>query len=568
MNHLKIFVYRLLLVHIAVFCFFTAESQCPVNIGFENGNFDGWQCSVGTVDAPTDGSGSYTLTLNSMSGPVSGRHTLISATGTPQYDQYGGFPIVCPNGSGYSIKLGNNQTGKEAERVSYTFTIPPDQNNYSIIYNYAVVFQNPPDHFLTQQPRFNADIFDETTGNYISCSSFSYAASSGLPGFVQSSIGTQVFYKNWTPVTIKLSGYAGRTIRLEFTTNDCTKGGHFGYAYIDVNEDCESPISGNTHCLGDTLQTLTAPYGFSGYRWFTQDFSKILGTEVTLNLMPPPPENTVFAVEVTPYPDQGCVDTVYTTIRASNEKIKLQVKDTILLGCVSTGIDLVQNINLNGSSQGLRYSYFTDASQSSYVISPKFITTSGTYYIKAVNASGCTVSKAVSVTISPFVDLKLTDTILVTRPTPANLYDAPLGDTRGLAFSFWYDQHTTLPIPDPTNMSQSGTYYIKATNAGGCYSVEPVDVIVLEPKVDVPNAFSPNGDGIHDTWEIPILKFYPDCVVDIFNRLGQQIFHSVGYNTPWDGRYKGVLLPIGTYYYVIKPSNIVPYQGGSVTIVR
>lgn len=560
MNHPKTILYRVILIHMIVLCFFSARSQCPVNIGFENGNFDNWLCSIGTIDK------SGVINLNN-SGPVSERHTIISSTGTPQYDQYGGFPIICPNGSGYSIKLGNNQVGSEVERVSYTFTVPPDQNNYSIIYNYAVVFQNP-GHQVFQQPKFNAAVFDVTTGNYITCSSFEYAASSSLPGFVESSVGTQVFYKNWTPVTIKLTGYAGRTIRLEFTTNDCTQGGHFGYAYIDVNEDCESPISGNTHCLDDTLQTLTAPYGFGGYRWFPQDFSKVIGTEVTLNLMPPPPENTVFAVEVTPYPDQGCIDTVYTTIRASNDKIKLQVVDSVLLGCVTTGINLVQNVNLNGSSQGLRYSYFTDVTQSNYVISPKFITTSGTYYIKAANAAGCTATKAVSLTISPLIDLKLVDTATTIRPTPINLHELVLGDTTGLVFSFWYDKLATLAIPDPSNIPQSGTYYIKATNAGGCYDIEAVDVIVLEPKVDVPNAFSPNGDGIHDTWEIPLLKLYPECVVDIFNRQGQKIFHSVGYNTPWDGKYNGVALPVDTYYYVIKPSKIVPYQGGSVTIVR
>jgi len=50
--------------------------------------------------------------------------------------------------------------------------------------------------------------------------------------------------------------------------------------------------------------------------------------------------------------------------------------------------------------------------------------------------------------------------------------------------------------------------------------------------------FSPNGDGINDTWNINTLSFqYPDCTVDVFNRYGQQLFHSEGYSKPWDGTY-------------------------------
>src|SRR6202008_1340760 len=102
-------------------------------------------------------------------------------------------------GSGYSIQLGNSNTGRQAERGSYTFTVPADQDNYSIIYNYAVVFQNPP-HAEWEQPKFTANVFDVTNDTYITCSSFSYAASSNLPGFKESTVKDSVFCKAWTPV--------------------------------------------------------------------------------------------------------------------------------------------------------------------------------------------------------------------------------------------------------------------------------------------------------------------------------------------------------------------------------
>ena len=67
----------------------------------------------------------------------------------------------------------------------------------------------------------------------------------------------------------------------------------------------------------------------------------------------------------------------------------------------------------------------------------------------------------------------------------------------------------------------------------------------------IPNAFSPNNDGINDTWQIPALQTYTDPEVTVFNRYGQAVYRSKGYGTAWDGSFKGKRLPVGTYYYVI-----------------
>ncbi|MCB0478749.1 MAG: HYR domain-containing protein [Crocinitomicaceae bacterium] len=87
---------------------------------------------------------------------------------------------------------------------------------------------------------------------------------------------------------------------------------------------------------------------------------------------------------------------------------------------------------------------------------------------------------------------------------------------------------------------------------------------------DIPTAFTPDGDGINDTWEIPDLnKFYPECKVIIVNRWGNTLFESEGYTTPWDGRYRGKDLPLGSYYFVIDFNNGSDEPlSGSVTIIR
>ncbi|WP_374948969.1 cadherin-like beta sandwich domain-containing protein [Mucilaginibacter sp.] len=85
-------------------------------------------------------------------------------------------------------------------------------------------------------------------------------------------------------------------------------------------------------------------------------------------------------------------------------------------------------------------------------------------------------------------------------------------------------------------------------------------------KIFVPNTFTPNGDGINDTWNIGDVDAYPNTTIEVFNRQGQKVFNSLGYGVPWDGTYKGLLLPPGSYYYLIK--NNVNTMSGNLMIIR
>lgn len=111
------------------------------------------------------------------------------------------------------------------------------------------------------------------------------------------------------------------------------------------------------------------------------------------------------------------------------------------------------------------------------------------------------------------------------------------------------------------------TYTLTVTSDKGCSRTDDVFIKVLKAPA-IPNIFSPNGDGIHDTWVIQYLESYPGCTVDIFNRYGQQIFHSEGYTKPWDGTIKGKPVPVGTYYYIVDPKNGRKQMSGYVDVVR
>ncbi len=111
------------------------------------------------------------------------------------------------------------------------------------------------------------------------------------------------------------------------------------------------------------------------------------------------------------------------------------------------------------------------------------------------------------------------------------------------------------------------TYTLKVTSNKGCIATDNVLVRVLKGPV-VPNAFSPNGDGINDKWTIEYLDTYPGCIVSVYNRFGQKVFESTGYIKAWDGTIKGTPLPVGTYYYIIQPKNGREPINGAVAIIK
>ncbi|TMI74841.1 MAG: PKD domain-containing protein [Bacteroidetes bacterium] len=111
------------------------------------------------------------------------------------------------------------------------------------------------------------------------------------------------------------------------------------------------------------------------------------------------------------------------------------------------------------------------------------------------------------------------------------------------------------------------TYTLTVTSDKGCTTSDDVFIKLLK-DLTIPNIFSPNGDGVHDTWVIEHLDSYPGCVVQIYNRYGQLVQRYVNYTTPWDGRINGREAPVGTYYYIIDPKNGRKPRTGFVDIIR
>jgi gliding motility-associated-like protein len=110
--------------------------------------------------------------------------------------------------------------------------------------------------------------------------------------------------------------------------------------------------------------------------------------------------------------------------------------------------------------------------------------------------------------------------------------------------------------------------HFRKINVSNTYSYVTKRALPSKTKYDVYNAFSPNGDGINDTWNLPFLQQFPGCRVEIFNRHGQVIFSSRGYSNPWDGNINGIAAPVGTYYYLIDLKNGEKPISGYVVLLK
>jgi len=139
---------------------------------------------------------------------------------------------------------------------------------------------------------------------------------------------------------------------------------------------------------------------------------------------------------------------------------------------------------------------------------------------------------------------------------------ASLNVTGGTAVS-GQETYVWQPLNTVDNFSSSNpiatppvtTVYTVEGEVGNCITTDQVTISVGE-AVTVKNTFTPNGDGINDTWTILRIENFDSALITVFDRWGQEVYKTIGYASPWDGTNDGTRLPTGTYYYVIELNSL------------
>lgn len=135
----------------------------------------------------------------------------------------------------------------------------------------------------------------------------------------------------------------------------------------------------------------------------------------------------------------------------------------------------------------------------------------------------------------------------------------------------WLGQNQTTGA---ITVSQTGQYDVRVTDPQGCTATGSARVIDLcEPRVNIPEAFTPNGDGANDVLEV-FSAYVTNYELRVYNRWGEAIFVSNSPEQKWDGTYKGTAYPATLYPYVITyksesfPERERVVKRGSVLLVR
>ncbi|WMJ74628.1 gliding motility-associated C-terminal domain-containing protein [Cytophagaceae bacterium ABcell3] len=274
------------------------SDEACYNMGFETGTFVEWEGALRNRHI-----GNQAFPEVAIPGPWEegfNQHCIMTPDMTDPLIP--DLPVVAP-GRTNAVRLGNTIGGGHLATLRRTFTV--DSSNMIFTYRYAVVLDDPADargHGGLHRPHFNARLIG-SDGEEIGCTGYSVVVEPNLPDYIRTCVGMDwamdeknigcppenvndgaahynphprngcrgnnldIYYKNWSTVSMVLNEYIGQEVTIEFTAADCVPGAHLGYAYVDtecapLNLSQTQPI-----CSGTEERTIEAPEGFESYSW-------------------------------------------------------------------------------------------------------------------------------------------------------------------------------------------------------------------------------------------------------------------------------------------------------------
>jgi len=185
----------------------------------------------------------------------------------------------------------------------------------------------------------------------------------------------------------------------------------------------------------------------------------------------------------------------------------------------------------------------------------------GTYWLE-IEQNGCRIRDSVNVTEKPkpTVSLGPDTTICKYKPviltTGSTVYDTYLWNTGAGTRSILVDK--------------IGTYSVEVT-LNGCVATDTVNVVAGDCDIFIPSAFTPNNDGLNETFGVLGDATVKSFSMEIFNKWGQLVYKSDAISQKWDGTFKGKKVPNGAYpwtLYYVTGNGVRKYLQGMVMVIR
>lgn len=326
-------------------------------------------------------------------------------------------------------------------------------------------------------------------------------------------------------------------------------------------------VTGNP-CAGDVVVTAQPPVGATNYQWYRDGVALVGQTSTTLNVS-----------------DGGYGPGLYTMSMDFNGEC-LMGSAVVSPGAVTTPLPVLEpsvgcaplTVAFADTTGGGTETVLWDLGDGTTSIASTLThtyTQAGTYDVtlRVRNSTGCVGETVLvgAVVVYPGVSGQI-----VITPDPVDVEDPTVqlvGSGSGNIISWWWD----LGMGDPamadgqsaeaTFPAEPGVYpvLLVIASADGCIDTLRSIVRVIDPGViQLPNVFSPNGDGLNDQF-IPLDYKGAKGRMEIFNRWGQLIFSTSSLGRGWGGNDT----PDGTYFYIVTPDEpSAPPTTGYITLVR
>ncbi|GAB3891638.1 T9SS type B sorting domain-containing protein [Spirosoma agri] len=310
---------------------------------------------------------------------------------------------------------------------------------------------------------------------------------------------------------------------------------------------CSTPNSGTISL------TITGGTAVS-YNWYGQNNTQLATTPVFNTAAP-----GLYSVQVV---DANGCKAIRDSIKVGLDSAGFARLGPEQLKCIGQSVTLAPE---NAQQPGNTYQWSTGSSAPSITVN-----TPGSYSIIVRNSqTGCVGRSNVQVTDRPAPAFSLSKEVILCEGDQGRAQIVANGAT-GLRY-FWLNRNDTT---NTITVNRAGQYQVVVTDPVGCTAIGTALALnKCEPRVNVPEAFTPNNDGVNDVLQV-FSAYVTDYELRVYNRWGEVIFVANNPEQKWDGTYKGYLYPPMLYPYVITfKSESFPERGnvvkrGSVLLIR
>lgn len=290
------------------------------------------------------------------------------------------------------------------------------------------------------------------------------------------------------------------------------------------------------------------------------------------------PYTVLFANNTNPYlslsvDNTGCISPLYKdTITVILQPVASFTADT-LYGCGSLHVTFI-----NSSQNTINSLWTFGDGNTSTTTSPVHTYSPGTYSVRLIAANHfcydtSSVSSLIKVDATPVASFGSHPAAGTTLPVSKANFSFTNNSSGADNYKWLFGDGDSSVATNPSHhFGIPGNFAVTlyAINSVGCTDTAVLQpyIIIADSTIKIPNAFSPNGDGINDTWNIRGLIGQDKAVVEIYDRWGRIVHHSSGNYTPWNGTINGKPLPTGIYYYIVRADPDQQAYTGWVYLVK